>query len=381
MAILNIIYFTILRNLRDKKDLLLMLVMPIVVIYILGNALSSQFVFAEIKRSPVGFLNEDIGGASARFEDFLSSNEVEEILEVIKVDSYEEGVSLVQNREVVALIYINAEYTQGIQSNAGANIEMITDLHSGGGFYRMIVKNVVDSFVESNNAIMAMTMIGGNGGEYRRTSAIKDNTIDLADKIPGSMDYYGVTMLVMILMYGANYGLHGIAKEYFVGIGDRIKASPIKNYQIYLGRTLGAVFTLFLQAMILVFFTKHVYGVNWGDNLLVIMMICLSLAVFSVGIGIMVCMLAPNRKVANSIMTILVPVFTFLAGGYAPIEYMGELFNKFKYLSPNYIGHRAFFSYIYGGRIVETQLLVILIWGLAFLTMGLAIMLGRRETA
>jgi len=60
---------------------------------------------------------------------------------------------------------------------------------------------------------------------------------------------------------------------------------------------------------------------------------------------------------------------------------LGKVVGKAKYLSPNYVGQRAFFSYIYEGASNNTLYFVLILWGLALLSMMAAVTVGRRQTA
>lgn len=59
MTILNIAYYTLLRNIRDVKSMLNMILMPIVLILILGNALSSAFQVQSIGKTAVAYVDND----------------------------------------------------------------------------------------------------------------------------------------------------------------------------------------------------------------------------------------------------------------------------------------------------------------------------------
>ncbi|MBM7615353.1 ABC transporter permease [Alkaliphilus hydrothermalis] len=379
MTILNIVYFTIVRNLRDRRTLMQMMALPVLMILILGTALNSQFTPATIGTSSVAFLNSDGKWASVSFEEFLHLEEIQELLEVQTVNSYDEGIELIEEGDITALLHIPEGYTTNLQQGKDANIEVVSGIQRG--FRITIIENIVESYVNRGNVVQAGAMVGIKGLAYDSQNSLKENTISTEGNIPSSMDYYGITMLVMILMYGANYGLFGIAEDFFGTVGARIKSTPISGYEMYIGKTLGTVLTLFCQALIIVFFTKYVYGVNWGDNLMAIFGICLTLSFFTTGFGIMLCMLSPTRKFATNIINLVVPVFTFLAGGYAPLPNLGKVIGKARYLSPNYIGQRAFFSYIYEGATSNTMYFVLFLWGLSLLTMITAISVGRRQAA
>lgn len=377
MNIIYILYYTILRFIRDRKGLVQLMLFPIVLILILGSALSSNFNIDDIGKTSVAYLNLDGGAAAEAFEGFLGIEDIEKLLEINKVNTYEEGVALIKERKVAALIYIKEGYSHSLQQGGDGEIKVIRSSYNNYG--ATIVKSIVESYVNASNAIEATAIIGSFNPQFIRVGSIKRMPINSSGRTPTSMDYYSVTMLAMMIMYGANYGINEIGKDYFDSIGGRMKAAPIKAYQLYIGKTLGVVSSLFMQAMIIILFTKYVFKVNWGDNILMIMFIVFSLAMLSVGLGVMICMLSSSRRKAYSIISILVPVFTFISGGYVPIDNIGGILSKLKFLSPNYLTQRAIFNQIFEGSSSETQLFIMIIWAVGLLTFMTSAIAGRRQ--
>lgn len=354
-----------------------MLLFPIVLILILGTALSTMFNPSTIGKTNVAYLNLDAGTASESFDGFLKLEEIEDLLIVKYVNTYDEGLEMIKTREVAAMIFIDEAYTEGLQKNEKGDIKVIRSNYSS--FGAIIVNSVVEGFVNAANAIEATASLGSFNSQFIREKSINRRPISSSGRVPTAMDYYSVTMLAMTIMYGASYGIHEIGKDYFDSIGGRIKASPTKAYEMYVGKTLGVVITLFTQSLMLILFTRYVFNVNWGNNLWLVLFICFSLTMLSTGIGVMLCMVCSSRRKASSIMNILVPFFTFIAGGYIPIDNIGGMLDKIKFLSPNYLAQRAIFNQVFEGGSGETQLFIMIIWGMGLFTFMASAIAGRRQ--
>ena len=76
------------------------------------------------------------------------------------------------------------------------------------------------------------------------------------------------------------------------------------------------VVTVFTQALIIIAFTRLAYGVSWGDNLPLVLLIVFVMAVLSAGLGAMAVMAAREESRAHSFLNVIIVVFTFIAGGY-----------------------------------------------------------------
>lgn len=385
MRILHVAYYTILKNIRDKKSMASMLLLPIVLILILGTALSGAFKTTNLDIIPVCYLNSDKGDMSRYFEDFLNYDEIKEILKVERVETFDEGKKLVGDKKARALIVINEGYSEDIKSGKKANIEVYTNKYSG--FSNSIVNNIIESYNESANTVGAMQRMGAFGIEYRRTESIVESPIATNGKRPRAIDYYAVTMLVMILMYGTQYGCHGIGEDYLENKGKRIKTTPIKPYEQFIGITLGHIFTVMCQSVVLIVFTKYVYKANWGSNIAGILLISFTLSALSIALGIMFTVLMKDRMKASGVISLLVPIMTFLAGGYAPLNVGDSIFAKVMYVSPNYLAHTALFNTIYGQpvtsnvQILNTAECIGILWVITIIMFIIASVSGRREIA
>ena len=104
-------------------------------------------------------------------------------------------------------------------------------------------------------------------------------------------------------------------------------------------------------------FTRYAYGVNWGENLPLILLITFTLVLLSIGLGTMIAMVTRNEMLAGSILNGLIPVFTFIAGGYYRFSIPGKFFSALQHLSPNYLAQTAIFNTIYGGAAAHQALL------------------------
>lgn len=384
MNILHVAYYTVLRNLRDRKSMTSMLLMPIILILILGSALSSNYAVSDVGKTPVAYLNKDKGEGSKHFDEFLKNDEVEKMLSVRKVETFEEGKDLINNNKVNGLIVINEDYTDQLSAGNKGTIEVYTGKK---GFRVSFIQNIVDSFINGANTITAVQRLGSTNMNYVREDNIEEMPITTEGKVPRAIDYYAITMLVLILMYGAQYGCHGMGEDYMEENGKRIRVTPIKPYEHFIGKVIGTVFTIECQAIILILFTKFVYKANFGDNILAIIFISFTLATFATALGIMLTMVTGDRMKASSIISLAIPVLTFIAGGYTKIEAGNSLFSKIMYISPNYLAQSAMFNSIYGEPVTSNiQLLsstqcIMLLWILTAVAFLAASVFGRRRVA
>lgn len=375
--IFTVFQYSVLQNVRDVGvSIGQMLVLPIVLILILGLALNPVFQPKTIGATKVGYLNEDRGPIGSLVDDFLARPEVQELLAVRAVDSLAAGHELLRTGEISALIHVDASYSRLVMAGERAEIQVIG--HPGRSLEVTMVETVLESFVCGGNAVQAMVAMGVSQPRYApAVGSIQEHPISARGLMPNAMGYYAVTMLVMIMMYGSLYSAYTLKRSYLAAIGRRIKASPISPSEQYIGVIAANVVTVFTQALIIIAFTRLAYGVSWGDNLPLVLLIVFVMAVLSAGLGAMAVMAAREESRAHSFLNVIIVVFTFIAGGYIKISLPGALAHL-QYLSPNYLAQTALFNTIYHGSSRQTVLMLAGMVVIIIATFTVAMLVERR---
>lgn len=365
------------QNLRDTAVTLgQMLIFPIVLIFILGLALKPLYGVIDLEPTRVGYLNEDTGYLGSQAEEFITSPEIGAYLATRKLDSAPQGEALLQMGEISAMIHIPKDYSE--RALAGEKAELTILGHPGRPFAVSLVETVMESFTCGGNAIQALVAMGNPQPQYQPAlDSIVDSPLAADGLKPNAMAYYAVTMLVMISMYGTMYGAFGMSENSRQPVGLRVKASPIRPQELYTGVVLANVVTIFTGSLVIIAFTHFFYGVSWGSNLPLVLLIAFLNAFLTIGLGTMAMMLIRDENRVNSVLNIFVVGSTFLAGGYFKIS-LPRSFSWIQYLSPNYLTQTALFNTIYQGPKNQTLLVLIAMTGIILVSFGAAMLAERR---
>jgi len=377
MKALNIAYYTILRNFRDYKTLAMMLMLPIMLILIMGSALSGVFNPSDISATTICYLDEDGKHMSQVFEEFLDSDEISKLIRYKNVATKEEAFSLIKNREASALILLPDNLTDNIQSGHKAAIEVYSSRYNS--FSDSVVESVLNGFVNGTNAQLTLNQMGAAIG-YQIYDNTQETSVTAEGNAPRAIDYYSVTMLVMTIMYGTSYGNYALKEEKHLNTSIRLASAPINYFQVVLGKLAGSVITVFLQTMVLILFTKFAFNVNWGQDIGFIIFVCFSGSLMAVGLGMMVSNLGKNPQVTGVVLNLGVSITTFIAGGYFPTSQMGPALEKLGHISPNYLAQQAIFNTIYGGSAIQTTNAMLTIWAIVAAAFVVAGLTERRST-
>ena len=114
-----------------------------------------------------------------------------------------------------------------------------------------VVKCVFDTFTNSLNADFAVQQ-NFEGKSLPQDLNIENGYTQMeteAESTPDAMSYYAIAMLMMVLLYGAEYGCNSIADDYLGVIGERIKTTPLKRHEQFIGKMLGMIVATALQGV------------------------------------------------------------------------------------------------------------------------------------
>ncbi len=401
------IYFQMVHSLKcifkDTKPLISKLLTFAIVILVLGSAFSDTFEATSMEPVRVAFLNEDEGpmgqvvwdlmtgvenvqiqtttAQAPQSEDAeLTDNEFGEWIIPVEVKSFEEGQRLAgdsdvdEDERISAMVRIPKDFSQKI--NAGESVEVEIFCGRSSLIESTVVECVFNTFVNSWNTNTVAELKGKILSElYNLDDSIKQMDMEGVDS-PDAMSYYAIAMLMMTLLYSAEYGVNGIADDYLGVIGERIRTTPIKPYQQYTGKILGMCIASTFQGLFIVLLTGIVYGANWGSNYLLLTLIIFSMSLVATTLGALFCMITRDGQKAQAFVTVLVIACTFLAGGFVKMD-MGAI----KFISPNYYAQTAMFNSIYGGDMSIAYSYIGVLWGFAVAASVGALALSRRKRA
>ncbi|WP_128100372.1 ABC transporter permease [Paenibacillus sp. DCT19] len=219
------------RKLQNPVVFVNYILLPLLLILILGNALSGVFQSEDqeskhslIPQISTVVVNEDDGEVGKNVVAFLSSSANEEMFDIQIQTSSETAMKMLESGQVEQFIYLPSDLTLDYEAHQIGNITVygkdnhiekvnITDLALsayGDGYLAMEIasasnQNIVYSHQYSN-------MLTASGETDRASASSSGSSIT-------AMSYYGVTMLVLILVYGLANTMNFVQEEYSEALG------------------------------------------------------------------------------------------------------------------------------------------------------------------
>ncbi|HDR8069017.1 ABC transporter permease [Bacillus cereus] len=312
MNIFNIAIMHIKREFRDVRTLVFMLAFPIVLMLVLGTALSNAFNSDShtIKDIQVIYKDEANGTFSQSFEAF--AKEVSKSgIHFKKVSEEVDGKEKVKQNKYAAYVELNKDGVKFYGSDR-SSIES------------SIVEGMMTTFVDKYNVVVEIEKVdpskistiipNGERNEYIKETALQ------ATKKPGSMDYYAIVMTTMVALYGAMGASNLIRGERIRKTGDRLIAAPITKAEIFIGKILGNMVANALCILLVVLFSKFVFQANWGDHLGVVLLILLTEVLLATSFGLGIGYITKTGEASRAIILVIVQLASIFGGAYFVVE-------------------------------------------------------------
>lgn len=342
MSVIHIIRKELLTELRDYKTFIFMIAFPIVLMLILGsaltNAFSSNYEMDSLSLMYTDHTSEELLDAS--WSGFMDALEQEGVT-ITEATEEINGQTTVQVDQYTAYAELTNE---GIQyfGNPADSIE------------NNIVQGMLTAFVDQYNLITAVGKSDPAAlnqimeAKYAYGSFIQEVGL-LPDKQPSSVDYYAITMSTMIALYSALSASYLIRGEVSRRTHIRLYASPVSRKAIFTGKILSSTLINFLCVAVVVLFSKYVFQADWGSNYVAVLALLFTEVLLAVSLGL-ACSYLFKDGASHAILIIIIQIASFVGGSYAPIHTDNGMLSYVVQFSPIYWANHALMQAIFAGN-------------------------------
>lgn len=366
----TIVKYTLLSNVRDVRTIISHLLSPIILMVILGSALSAAFNATSLGTIKVGMVIKEETDFSKNLCEYLEKET--DFLTLEKYKTVEEIKKAIEEEAISVAIEVPEDLETKVAEGEMAAVLLWTS--NKDSYQTTVVKTLLGVYMDATNTILAEVEYGVQMPSYELKETIHDNPITIEGNRAGAMDYYAVTIMVMTLMYGAAIG----AKEFELNLkgdmGKRLRNTPAGTVRILAAKIISSIFIVFIQGMIIVLLSKYVFDANWGNNMGIVMGYVALGAVFSTELGIMICVLVNNAELVGGVLTMLVPLMTLMSGGFFKISF-GGMEKSF----PNYQLQNLLFQTIYQGNTKSISSSLIYVVGAIVVMFAVSVIVGGRK--
>ncbi len=426
--------------LSERRTLLVIIAMPIVLTTILSFALSSSFsddpaieqfeIGVVQKYTPgqgvvdfenqitsnllAGMLNggdpatlvkqaQDLNVHKLFMEDLLGNEDIKDIM-VSTVMTQEDALQRLDNGDLAAVVilpenfessaYINLLTT--LQSPVEIEILRNPDMNISSGIASQIIESffsqMTDQAIGKNVLIQSGIQVGDTEGISKAITALFDNVsgkesiaIDLqsANERPviDSRTYYSISMMTLFLLFSAGRGSYLLLTEKRNYTWHRMLVAGVNRYAILAGK-FAVVFGLaVLQILALILYSSLVLGVQWGDPVsLGVVTLFTALAIAALGTFFAaLTFLSENTRIANLMESVVFQVLGLLGGAYIPVSVLPKALQALSSFPLNGVALKAYLNIATGNGLGDIGNYLLILLGNALVFGVLAIMVLNRE--
>lgn len=331
MKIWHICMFEIRRILRIRSVLLNLFVLPLLLIFILGAALSSTMdtgkdnVPGQVR---VGVIQtgSNSGPVTQALNAFVTAPAVADMMKVQHFTSEEEAERDLRQGELDFAVLIPPDLEERMAKGEEAKLQWILGKD---GTLNIVGETLFTRFTDELNRHMAAVEVLGPEASVAVASMTDEGSANISYvnvSNPGTAgtsysasQYYAASMLAMFMLYAGMTTSSSLFSERDKKTLTRLQAAPVGNGVIFAGKIAGNSLLAFMQALIIVLMTYWLYGVNWGTHPWLIVLICVLITISSMMIGVIVALVSKSAASASALMQGIIIAMTFISGGFTPI--------------------------------------------------------------
>lgn len=314
------------RTLRMRGVLLNMFLLPLIIIFLLGTALSG----AEDIGSGTGGTIDPItlalvenGAPSALVTDFLQQEGVSDYLNVLQVESRDVGQEMLRSGKVSYALVVPTNFDQSVYAGSETALELIRGKREPDN---QVAESILNPFVDTlNDRIAAVKELGpqvlmASVNAVTPRVHVQDGTLGARGENYTTFQYYAASMLVMFMMYAGMTLSGSLNGERDNRTLQRMYAMPLNRMHLFAGKVVAAGIVSGMQALTIILVSKFLYGVDWGEEPWMLVGVCLLMIAFTMGMAVVVTLLTSSHMQSVSIIQAIIMVMTFLSGGFFPFE-------------------------------------------------------------
>lgn len=359
---------------RDRAALLVMLAMPLALIFILGSALGS-IGEGDSLNVDVAIVNEDTGETGARFVDGLTSSE--DIDAVFNIDVRDDVAAVrreVERGDLTAALIIPEDLSAKVLADEPVALEVLQDpgsqLSAGiwAGVVRAGVANASAQIIAAHTvgeAFSSMSPVPQPDGATAPAETrgqmpeisldgvrLREVKVEIEKQI-SMISYYAAAMSGMFLLFGGMFGAFSFVRERREQTLARMLSTPASKLAIVGGKALGVLLIGALQFVVLYLGTRLIFGVDWGTNVVGILLVGLAEAMAAAGLAMTLAALGKSERAIGGVAPAFIMLFAALGGAMIPAEQLPSWLLPAQVLSPVYWTIDSFLELMRGASLVS----------------------------
>ena len=299
---------------RSKSDVIIMLIFPVILIFVMGKSLNNLMsVEKNIFNNKTIYyrINAPINNEKnlQLFYDFMINFEKKTNVKFIENKNYENATNDANNNKAICFMDIYDNKINYFRNEKKESTES------------KIFRNLYEQYMRKYSFLQTMSKSNSKQmtslSNYQIKILLKDENIN--EEEISSYTYYTFAELILIILYISTLTSISMYKERFLHTMTRLKVSGTNKFNILASKIALGIIIGLMQTFVVYIMSTKLLHVNWGDNLIYIMLVLISFIIFSSVLGIFISIIFDDQKTAYTVNNILIIIMGFLGGSYVPI--------------------------------------------------------------
>jgi len=304
--------------LRDKRTLIMILVMPLFQLLIYGYGIDS-----DVKHISTVLYDEDQTYLSRRLVDAFVQSAYFNVVK--KVDSQEQFRKMIDRGNALAGLHIPPNFSKDILAGRQGKLQMAID--GSDSTPANTAMNTGLAIVQAFTQQEGLVPIDVLPIDYRPRMWYNPDLKTAFFMVPGLV---GLLLQVLIPMITAS----AIAREKERGNIEQLLVTPIKPYELIIGKLVPYVCIGFIIAFSIIAAGRLLFHVPIRGNPLTLFLLTGLFLLVCLGLGLLASTIAENQQQAAQIVMFFIPPSILLSGFIFPREGMPLPIYLFSYLIP-----------------------------------------------
>lgn len=298
---------------RDKRTMVMMLGMPVILIILFGFAITT-----EIQRVPIAVLDQSKDDATRRIIQHIKASEYFDLYAM--VNDKEEGEALFRKGKVRMIIVFPPQFNESMVHNKGVQMQLIADATDPNEatsltqYVQSIVADAIQTFLSPAEI---------NSGEAYNLQIVPEITLLYNPQMKGAYNFVpGVMGLILILICAMMTSV-GIVREKEMGTMEILLVSPMKPIYIILAKAVPYLLLSMANVITILLLSYYLLEVPIAGSLTLLFSLCMLYAMLSLSLGLLISTITDTQQAAMlvSAMALMLPIM-LLSGMMFPVENM-----------------------------------------------------------
>lgn len=281
---------------RDFRSLYLAFVIPLLLIFMFGYALS-----LDVKDIRVAVVDQDRTDLSRDLIERLDASAYFDV--IARPVSSANAIELLDREDAILVIIIPPGWTSDIRADRQSPIQIIldgSDSNTAG-----ISNGYITAFIENYNRKLMVSFLNRNGMQEMRMPVDARIRIWFNEDMESRNFIVPGIIAIIIMIVGAILTSLVIAREYENGTMETILSLPIGAYDFFIGKALPYFFIGFVDTLIAVLMGQVLFDVVIKGNFWLMMLAATIYIWTAVSLGLLLSVTVKSQLIANQMAVLI----------------------------------------------------------------------------